>query len=34
MGGRIPVSEGKATIPRSLDRVVVGPKTAGEINWR
>ena len=34
MGGRIPMSEGKATIPRSLDRVVVGPKTAGEIKWR
>ena len=34
MGGRIPIAEGRARIPRSLRQVRVGPKTAEEINWR
>jgi hypothetical protein len=33
MGGRIPVSEGEAHIPESLDQVLVGATTAREINW-
>lgn len=33
MGGRIPVSETQANIPRDLRRVVIGAKTAREINW-
>jgi hypothetical protein len=33
MGGRIPVSEAEAVIPRSLDQVVIGPATALEIGW-
>lgn len=33
MGGRIPVSETEALIPRHLSHVVVGPRTAGEIGW-
>ena len=33
MGGRIPLSEEKAVIPRGLHQVVVGEKTAEEINW-
>ena len=33
MAGRIPISETRADIPAGLDRVVVGPKTAREINW-
>lgn len=34
MGGRIPIDAVRATIPEGLDQVVVGPKTAAEINWR
>jgi hypothetical protein len=33
MGGRIPLSEGEAEIPESLDQVLVGAVTAREINW-
>jgi len=33
MGGRIPLSPGRAEIPHSLDDVVVGPATAAEIGW-
>ena len=34
MAGRIPVSQTDATIPESLDDVVVGGLTAKEINWQ
>jgi hypothetical protein len=34
MAGRIPVSIQKATIPDSLNQVLVGPLTAMEIGWR
>ncbi|MEM7251210.1 MAG: hypothetical protein AAF493_07305, partial [Pseudomonadota bacterium] len=34
MGGRIPISDTEATIPKSLRTVMIGPKTAAEINWR
>ena len=33
MGGRIPLSEREAEIPRGLNQVIVGGKTAREINW-
>ncbi len=33
MGGRIPVDSGLAYIPESLDHVVIGARTALEINW-
>lgn len=33
MGGRIPVSSTNSDIPGSLKRAVIGPVTAGEINW-
>lgn len=33
MGGRIAISDSKATIPESLKRVVIGPITAKEIGW-
>ncbi|MBC3809088.1 hypothetical protein H8K52_17245 [Undibacterium seohonense] len=33
MGGRVPVSEYDAVIPRHLNRVVIGAKTAQEINF-
>lgn len=33
MGGRIPVSASQAEMPESLADVVVGPRTATEINW-
>ena len=33
MGGRIPISESTAIIPRNLHSCVVGEKTAEEINW-
>jgi hypothetical protein len=33
MGGRIPLSAGRADIPRDLRQVVVGPTTAAEIGW-
>jgi hypothetical protein len=34
MAGRIPVSQTDATIPESLDDVVIGSLTAKEINWQ
>ena len=33
MAGRIPVSETQAEIPSGMDEVVIGPRTAREINW-
>ena len=33
MAGRIPISDGSATIPAGLSEVVVGYKTASEIGW-
>jgi hypothetical protein len=33
MGGRIPISTTRADTPSSLKRVVIGAKTAREINW-
>jgi hypothetical protein len=33
MAGRIPITETRADIPRDLRRVVIGSKTAREINW-
>jgi len=33
MGGRIPVSETSAVMPRSLRTVLLGAKTLSEINW-
>ncbi len=34
MGGRIPLSQGEAEMPVGLDKVLIGEKTAREINWR
>lgn len=33
MGGSIPESEHEAELPMSLNKVIVGPETAVEINW-
>jgi hypothetical protein len=33
MGGRVPVSETKAEIPKSLAHTLIGEKTAEEIGW-
>ena len=33
MAGRIPITETHSDIPRNLKRVVIGEKTAREINW-
>lgn len=33
MGGRLPVNETKAEIPKGLSQTVIGPKTAQEIGW-
>ena len=33
MGGAIPLSQNKSIMPRSLSGVVIGKKTATEINW-
>jgi hypothetical protein len=33
MGGRIPIDQYHSTIPERLDDVIVGEKTAKEINW-
>lgn len=33
MGGRIPLSESELQTPMSMKRVVIGEKTAREINW-
>jgi hypothetical protein len=34
MAGRIPISQTEATIPESLNNVLIGSKTAQEINWQ
>jgi hypothetical protein len=34
MGGRIPLSSTQSETPRSLDRAIVGDRTAAEIHWR
>jgi hypothetical protein len=34
MGGRQPLTESSASIPLSLDQVVIGDQTAHEINWK
>ncbi len=33
MGGRVPISETKAEIPKSLAQTLIGSKTAHEIGW-
>jgi hypothetical protein len=33
MGGRVPISQTQAEIPAGLNKVVIGDKTAWEINW-
>ena len=33
MAGRIPLSEERSEIPAAMDQVVIGAKTAQEINW-
>jgi hypothetical protein len=33
MGGRVPMSEAKAEIPKSLAQTLIGDKTAREIGW-
>jgi hypothetical protein len=33
MAGRVPVTEDRAEMPDSLDRVLIGATTAREINW-
>ncbi len=33
MAGRVPVTESEAEMPRSLEEVLIGAKTAREINW-
>lgn len=33
MGGKIPLSEGEALIPRGLHQVIIGEETAREIRW-
>jgi len=33
MAGRIPVSETGTEIPTGMDEVMIGTKTAREINW-
>jgi hypothetical protein len=33
MGGRTPISQSEAEIPASLNKVMIGEKTAQEINW-
>lgn len=33
MGGRIPINETKAEIPRNLSQTLIGDKTAREIGW-
>jgi len=33
MGGRVPISESKAEIPKSLLQTLVGEVTAKEIGW-
>ncbi len=33
MGGRVPINESQAEIPKSLNQTLIGPKTAREIGW-
>ena len=33
MGGRVPMTETKAEIPKSLEQTLIGEKTAREIGW-
>ena len=33
MGGRVPIDEAKASIPKSLAQTLIGQKTAREIGW-
>lgn len=33
MGGRVPINETKAEIPKSLNQTLIGEKTAKEIGW-
>ncbi len=33
MAGRLPVTEDRAEMPRGLEEVLIGAKTAREINW-
>ncbi|MCX7219540.1 MAG: hypothetical protein NTY70_11585, partial [Burkholderiales bacterium] len=33
MGGRVPLTQSSASIPLSLDHVLIGDQTAREINW-
>jgi hypothetical protein len=33
MGGRVPIDETKAQIPKSLAQTLIGEKTAKEIGW-
>lgn len=33
MGGRIPISETRAVMPKNLEQTLIGPLTAREINW-
>ena len=33
MGGRVPISETKAEIPKNLSQTIIGEKTAREIGW-
>jgi hypothetical protein len=33
MAGRIPLSETRAEMPRGMHQVVIGARTAREINW-
>jgi len=33
MGGRIPLSAHESALPMTLDKVLVGPETALEVNW-
>jgi len=33
MAGRMPISESEADMPRGLEQVLIGAKTAREINW-
>jgi hypothetical protein len=33
MGGRVPINETQADIPKSLSQTLIGPKTAREIGW-
>jgi hypothetical protein len=34
MAGRVPLSETESDTPQNLERAIMGPQTAAEINWR